>query len=596
MLKDLSALAPTSFLALIAVVYMAIMMVIRFMDGSYLPGGEFHGFPRPKGHIGNFGIASLLLVNNLSIAFLCHYNGCKYYREFMDHRPGKFGVRVFTAFMLASCLFAITMLLGYATFGPNCEGVILNNYAKNDMLANIARFGMGFANVFSLPLMFSGLREATLVLLATANPGNDTLVGNDWVIAVEDETLPDPMFSNLLQKAQGQGQIGSVDEVTLHNSQVHICTRRRISFSAVHDWVSRQMSSRKRSAKSWTLQVPKDSPAQCAVEPMTDSQKPFLLKKVLMHATSPLRLRVDEELVMERALAEGTFGVVWQSTWQNTPVAAKFGFVMKQVARGAEILLSYGEAYELPQLPPPVFPAKVPRRKKTQKKTPDADDGVTAKKEDDAEAGETLSEWPGGGGVFRRRYLALGNHLLPFAAVIAILGIMVTDVSTVIGLVGAICGSAIIYVIPCLLFDRASAKFMGLGDYDHANPYDAQQRKKVSHGRMLPQGTCARANDWLHWRDTYVCWLYGEHFAVRCCQIVRKALAPKMRPSRHEMSRPCGLNLNPGAYRELRQQKLKGKGKGGKGKGKGKTKGKFLKKKKLKKQSEDLLLGMHQQV
>lgn len=246
MLKDLSALAPTSFLALIAVVYMAIMMVIRFMDGSYLPGGEFHGFPRPKGHIGNFGIASLLLVNNLSIAFLCHYNGCKYYREFVDHRPGKFGVRVFTAFMLASCLFAITMLLGYATFGPNCEGVILNNYAKNDMLANIARFGMGFANVFSLPLMFSGLREATLVLLATANPGN------------------------------------------------------------------------------------------------------------------------------------AVFDQVW---FQNALSAFMLG-------------------------------------------------------------------------------------------VIAILGIMVTDVSTVIGLVGAICGSAIIYVIPCLLFDRASAKFMGLGDYDHANPYE----------------------------------------------------------------------------------------------------------------------------
>ena len=31
--------------------------------------------------------------------------------------------------------------------------------AKNDMLANIARFGMGFANVFSLPLMFSSLTE-----------------------------------------------------------------------------------------------------------------------------------------------------------------------------------------------------------------------------------------------------------------------------------------------------------------------------------------------------------------------------------------------------------------------------------------------------
>lgn len=45
--------------------------------------------------------------------------------------------------------------------------------------------------------------------------------------------------------------------------------------------------------------------------------------------------------------------------------------------------------------------------------------------------------------------------------IIAFLGILVTDVSTVIGLVGAICGSAIIYVIPCLLFDRASSKFLG---------------------------------------------------------------------------------------------------------------------------------------
>ncbi|CAK9003635.1 Vacuolar amino acid transporter 2 [Durusdinium trenchii] len=71
MLKDLSALAPTSFLALIAVLYMAIMMVIRYADGSYLPGGQYHGFPRPSGHVANFGIASLLLVNNLSIAFLC---------------------------------------------------------------------------------------------------------------------------------------------------------------------------------------------------------------------------------------------------------------------------------------------------------------------------------------------------------------------------------------------------------------------------------------------------------------------------------------------------------------------------------------------
>ena len=119
-------------------------------------------------------------------------------------------------------------------------------------------------------------------------------VGNDWAIAVKDETLLDPIFNHLLQKVQGQGQgqIRFADEVTLHNSQVHIRTRRRISFSAVHDWVSRQMSSFS-AKKMWTFQVPKDSPAQCAVEPMTDSQKPFLLQKLLMHATSPLRLSIS---------------------------------------------------------------------------------------------------------------------------------------------------------------------------------------------------------------------------------------------------------------------------------------------------------------
>ncbi|CAE7236962.1 unnamed protein product [Symbiodinium pilosum] len=47
---------------------------------------------------------------------------------------------------------------------------------------------------------------------------------------------------------------------------------------------------------------------------------------------------------------------------------------------------------------------------------------------------------------------------------VTILAIIVTDASIVIGLVGAICGSAIIYVIPCFLFDAATSKFLSQGD------------------------------------------------------------------------------------------------------------------------------------
>ena len=52
--------------------------------------------------------------------------------------------------------------------------------------------------------------------------------------------------------------------------------------------------------------------------------------------------------------------------------------VQKQVARGAEILLSYGEEFDLPALPAPVLPPKVSRRKKVK--------DVKPKKEDDDDA------------------------------------------------------------------------------------------------------------------------------------------------------------------------------------------------------------------
>jgi len=173
MLKDLSALAPTSFGALLAVLFTAVMMLVRYFDGTYAPGGAFNptGVQTPQeSHMWKVGPSSLVLVNALAVAFLCHYNGCKYYREYVNHRPARFGSRIALAFTGCVILFAICMTVGYATFGANSAGVILNNYAPGDSLATVARIGMGLANVFSFPLMFSGLREATLALICFAWP------------------------------------------------------------------------------------------------------------------------------------------------------------------------------------------------------------------------------------------------------------------------------------------------------------------------------------------------------------------------------------------------------------------------------------------
>lgn len=175
MLKDLSALAPTSFGALAFVIYTIIAMFYRWYDGSYAQGGQYHTDATYQsagdgGHLWACGMESLLLVNGLAVAFLSHYNGCKYYREFVGHVPGKFRNRVVLSFFTCSFLFACSMIFGYLTFGINAEGTILNNYSDVDGIANIARIGMGLANVFSFPLMFSGLREATIGMIKVISP------------------------------------------------------------------------------------------------------------------------------------------------------------------------------------------------------------------------------------------------------------------------------------------------------------------------------------------------------------------------------------------------------------------------------------------
>lgn len=176
MARDLSALAPTSFGALLAVLYTVVMIFYRYADGSYEVDGKYGSRAQvqvpedSERHLVNMGMSSLLLVNSLAVAFLSHYNGCKYYREYIGHRPDRFLNIVSLAFLLVSLMLFVAMVFGYATFGHYCEGTVLNNYAEDDPLADVARVGMGLANVLSFPLMFSGLREAVLALIVWCAP------------------------------------------------------------------------------------------------------------------------------------------------------------------------------------------------------------------------------------------------------------------------------------------------------------------------------------------------------------------------------------------------------------------------------------------
>jgi len=71
---------------------------------------------------------------------------------------------------ITGMFYGVMMFAGYYTFGMSAQGVILDNYAPSDMLANIARVGIAISMLASFPIMFSGLREAAIDLILLVRP------------------------------------------------------------------------------------------------------------------------------------------------------------------------------------------------------------------------------------------------------------------------------------------------------------------------------------------------------------------------------------------------------------------------------------------
>jgi len=148
LLKDLSALSFTSVLGCVAVLYTAIFVCVRALDGSYaLPeagraAGRLLATVSP-GLEPSFRLASrwrldanaLVLSSNLGLAYIAHYNAPAFYRTLDRRSPRRFARVVTLAFSVLAVLYASIMLLGYVTFGDNAASNLLRNYAQGDSLA-----------------------------------------------------------------------------------------------------------------------------------------------------------------------------------------------------------------------------------------------------------------------------------------------------------------------------------------------------------------------------------------------------------------------------------------------------------------------------
>jgi len=169
LIRDLSALAFTSVLGLCAVLYTVVFMVFRSLDGSYSsvtrPVGKFlldNTILKPDfthSSMWNLDLRSLVLVSNLGLAFIAHYNAPTYYREMKDANRRTFSRMVYSAYSILALIYVATMTSGYKTFGDAAKGNVLLSYHPSDIGATLARVATGLSVVFGFPLVSNGARE-----------------------------------------------------------------------------------------------------------------------------------------------------------------------------------------------------------------------------------------------------------------------------------------------------------------------------------------------------------------------------------------------------------------------------------------------------
>jgi sodium-coupled neutral amino acid transporter 11 len=170
LIKDLSALAFTSILGFSSIMYTAVFIVIRALDGSYKVGsgrfvldGVLAAQPAfDKSSLWNFDFTSLVLASNLGLAYIAHYNGPNFYRSLKNTNSQRFRKMVTISFTILVALYIATMTAGYSTFGDVCQGNILLNYHPDDILSTLGRLATGFSILFGFPLVACGAREAII--------------------------------------------------------------------------------------------------------------------------------------------------------------------------------------------------------------------------------------------------------------------------------------------------------------------------------------------------------------------------------------------------------------------------------------------------
>ncbi len=110
LMKNLSSFGFTSMLGIGGLLYTAVMMIIRYFDGSYGPLGRFTSAlpgeysPTFVTKSGGSPLLLLVLISMLGTAYEAHFNAPLFHKELKDNTPSKYNTLVGVSFAVSIAL------------------------------------------------------------------------------------------------------------------------------------------------------------------------------------------------------------------------------------------------------------------------------------------------------------------------------------------------------------------------------------------------------------------------------------------------------------------------------------------------------------
>ncbi|CDS12393.1 hypothetical protein LRAMOSA04587 [Lichtheimia ramosa] len=155
--RDISKLAKTSGLALIAIGVIIVSVVI---EGPKMPA-DIRGSPDLRFTFANDEIFQSIAV--ISFAFVCHHNSFLIFGSLKQPSLNRFAIVTHWSMVIAFVTCFTLAVSGYLVFTDKTAGNILNNFPADNVLINIARLAFGLNMFTTIPLEAFVCREASLL-------------------------------------------------------------------------------------------------------------------------------------------------------------------------------------------------------------------------------------------------------------------------------------------------------------------------------------------------------------------------------------------------------------------------------------------------